>query len=67
MAATVTANIKLPIALINRLEHVRLIHAERMSRVPRLRELIVEVVQRFVDEEAGSAQPAPAGSDYRLK
>jgi hypothetical protein len=51
MPATITASVKLPVQLRSRLEHVRLVRAERGSRVPRLRELILEAITRFVDEE----------------
>lgn len=51
MPPTVTASVQLPVALRSRLEHVRLARAERCQRVPRLRELIIEAITKFVDEE----------------
>lgn len=55
MPAMITASVKLPIAVRSRLEHVRLRRAETTSRVPRLRELILEAISRFLDEEIAEA------------
>ena len=51
MPATITASVQLPVHLRARLEHIRLARAERSQRVPRLRELIIEAITRFIDEE----------------
>jgi hypothetical protein len=58
MATTITASVKLPVALRSKLEHVRLARAERSSRVPRLRDLILEAVLLFLEREASAATPA---------
>lgn len=58
MPVTITASVKLPVALRSRLEHVRLARAECSSRVPRLRDLIVEAVERFVASEGASPPKA---------
>jgi len=55
MPATITASVQLPVQLRARLEHVRLARAERSRRVPRLRDLIIEAITRFIDEELAVA------------
>ena len=54
MSATITASVCLPIRLRSRLEQVRLARAERGQRVPRLRDLIIEAITKFVDAEAAA-------------
>ena len=51
MTTTINASVNLPVQLRSRLERVRLARAERGSRMPRLKELIIEAITRFVDEE----------------
>lgn len=54
MPVTITASVALPVSLRSKLEQVRLSRAERSSRVPRLRDLIVEALEKFVDAEVAS-------------
>jgi len=52
---TIGATVRMPVAMRSRLERVRLRRAETTSRVPRLRELILEAISRFLDEEIAEA------------
>ena len=52
MPPNINCTVMMPITLRSRLERVRLARAERTSRVPRLRELILEAISRFLEAEA---------------